>query len=88
MKKDPMDMKHWKRGGRQQVLNTYLKLHEQERLGEHWLWSVLERVAAGEKEDAVLADYGYMWARPIVHNVEVTGASGAFAAKRPCGPQG
>ena len=69
MTTNPMDTKNWKRGGRQQVLRTYLRLHEQERLGEHWLWAVLERVAAGEKEDAVLADYGYTWARPMAPNV-------------------
>jgi len=85
MTKNPMDAKIWKRGGRQQVLRTYLKLHEQEKLGEHWLWAVLERVAAGEKEDDVLADYGYMWARPIVHNASLEGCGaegGASLSKR------
>ncbi len=57
---NPMDTSHWQRGGRQQVLRIYLKLHQQERLGEHWLWIALERVAAGEKADEVLADYGYL----------------------------
>ncbi len=57
------------------MLDTYIRLHEKITVGEHWLWVALERIASGEPEKDVLADYGYMWARPIVHNGEVRGAS-------------
>jgi hypothetical protein len=62
----------WVRGGRSHVLDTYIRLHERITVGEHWLWVALERIAAGEPETDVLADYGYMWARPVVPNVKVT----------------
>ena len=57
------------------MLDTYIRLHEKITVGEHWLWVALERIASGEPEKDVLADYGYMWARPIVHNVEFSGGA-------------
>lgn len=48
----------WKRGGKQQVLNTYEKLHKG-KLGAHWIWVAMERIAAGENEIRVMREYGY-----------------------------
>ena len=42
------------------ILNTYLALHENKVIGCHWIWAALERIAAGENEQDVLADYGYI----------------------------
>ena len=55
---NPLDAKHWQRGGRQFVLGTYLKLNAG-RLGTHWMYAAAERIAAGQDEAEVLADYGY-----------------------------
>lgn len=40
------------------VIGTYRKLHHS-KLFAHWLWTAVERVAAGEAEADVMADYGY-----------------------------
>lgn len=48
----------WQRGGRQKVLKTYLQLHDKN-IGAHWMWIAIERVAAGESIENVLAEYGY-----------------------------
>lgn len=58
MKKDILRDAEWKRGGRQAVLRTYLLLHHK-KLGAHWLWIAIERIASGEPEEKVLAEYGY-----------------------------
>ena len=55
---NPLDTKHWKRGGRQHVLGTYLKLHKA-KLGQHWLYAAADRIAAGDDEVLVMADFGY-----------------------------
>jgi len=55
------------------VLKTYLKLHEG-KIGAHWLWCALERIAQGEKEFDVLWDYGYSYNTVIIkmkENVDV-----------------
>jgi hypothetical protein len=51
----------FKRGGADDILRTYLRLHERtgKIIGEHWLWCALERIAAGERETDVMADYDY-----------------------------
>lgn len=59
-----MDDRQWKRGGRQRVLRTYECLHKG-RLGEHWIWIALERIAAGEPEIEVMLDYGYRYQEVI-----------------------
>ena len=41
------------------ILKTYLRLHEG-KVGAHWLWSAIERIAMGEDELQVLEDYGYI----------------------------
>lgn len=53
------------------VLWTYLKLHEG-KIGAHWLWCALERVARGEKEFDVLWDYGYVYSDEIIEMKEET----------------
>jgi hypothetical protein len=40
------------------ILRTYLRLHAG-KLGAHWMWVALQRIAAGEGEAAVMDDYGY-----------------------------
>lgn len=47
-------------GSREDVLKTYLLLH-QKKLGAHWMWIAIERIAAGEPEEKVFAEYGYKW---------------------------
>lgn len=58
--------KQFKRGGANSILRTYLRLHERtgKIVGEHWLWCALERIAAGEPEERVLADYMYIYGGP------------------------
>lgn len=46
------------RGAKQKILRTYDKLH-QNKLGAHWLWCAIERIANGEPESQVLAEFGY-----------------------------
>lgn len=48
----------WERGGKKSVLETYKKLHEG-KIGAHWLWVAIERIASGEPEVEVMRDYGY-----------------------------
>lgn len=43
---------------KQYILDTYCKLHEN-KLGQHWIWVALERIADGEPEAEVMADYGF-----------------------------
>jgi len=50
----------WVRGGKQHVLKAYERLHEG-KLGAHWLWVALERIANGEPEIEVMRDYGYVY---------------------------
>lgn len=40
------------------ILDVYEKLHA-DKLGMHWLWSVVEQVAAGGDADAALREFGY-----------------------------
>ena len=42
------------------VLKTYLALHK-DKIGQHWLWRVIERINQGEKLTNVLEDYGYVY---------------------------
>lgn len=60
-----MGESNWKRGGKAIVLDTYEKLHEG-KLGAHWIWFALERIANGEMEQDVMRDYGYQAA--IAHS--------------------
>ena len=69
MKKDILKDAEWQRGGRQDVLRTYLLLH-QKKLGAHWMWIAIERIAAGEPEEKVFAEYGYKWHGHIAPNVK------------------
>lgn len=46
-------------GGAEHVLRIYLDLHASKIVGAHWLWALVERVAAGESADRALRDYGY-----------------------------
>ena len=52
-------VERFEEGGAESVLRTYLALHKDKIIGMHWLWAVVERVAAGEPVDRVLADYDY-----------------------------
>jgi len=54
----------FKRGGADDILRTYLRLHERtgKIIGEHWMWCALERIAHGEPELQVMADYMYAYA--------------------------
>lgn len=52
------DKVQWERGGKPHVLRTYERLHAN-KLGAHWIWMAMERIAAGESELDVLLDYGY-----------------------------
>jgi hypothetical protein len=49
----------WKRGGKEEVLDTYIRLHANKIIGEHWLWAAITRISQGEPEIEVMADYGY-----------------------------
>jgi hypothetical protein len=40
------------------VLEIYTKLHAN-KIGAHWIWTALERIANGESEYKVIPDYGY-----------------------------
>jgi hypothetical protein len=51
------------------ILRTYLKLHEG-KIGAHWLWCALERIAQGEKEFDVLWDYGYVYSDEVIEMKE------------------
>jgi len=46
------------RGAKQKILGVYANLH-QHKLGAHWLWCAIERIANGEPESQVLAEFGY-----------------------------
>lgn len=46
------------RGAKQHILRTYIKLH-QGKIGAHWIWVALERIANGEDETEVMSDYCY-----------------------------
>lgn len=50
----------WHRGGKRAVLETYVRLGEG-KIGEHWLWVAAQRMASGEPERRVMADYGYVF---------------------------
>ena len=41
------------------IIETYLQLHES-KVGEHWLFAAIERIACGEKEVDVMEDYGWI----------------------------
>ncbi|WP_136420407.1 hypothetical protein [Herbaspirillum sp. ST 5-3] len=62
-KEDPLKGVEWHRGGKQAILRTYCGLHKAEpKLGEHWLWCVIQQVAAGNcTTDEALAEYGYFY---------------------------
>lgn len=47
------------------VLKTYLNLHEG-KIGAHWLWCAIERIARGESESNVLWDYGYVYSDEVI----------------------
>jgi hypothetical protein len=50
----------WQPGGRSNVLEVYVRLHDDKLIGEHWLWAAVTRVALHKEPiDEVLADYGY-----------------------------
>ena len=54
---DPVE---WQHGGKKAVLETYVRLHDDKLIGEHWLWVAMTRIAIHkESESAVMADYGY-----------------------------
>lgn len=40
------------------ITAVYDKLHEN-KLGAHWLWCVIEKIAAGESEEEAMREYGY-----------------------------
>lgn len=42
-----------------QVLETYARLHAG-KLGAHWLWVAIERIVAGDSEEEVMRDFGYV----------------------------
>lgn len=50
---------YWLRGQNGRVLQTYIDLHRNRIIGQHWLWVAVERIAAGEDEAEVMADYGW-----------------------------
>ena len=50
----------WRPHGKLHVLETYKKLHEG-KVGAHWLWVALERIANGEPEIEVMRDYEYVY---------------------------
>ena len=45
-------------GGERRILDTYDKLHEG-KIGAHWLWCVIEQIAAGVPEDEAMREFGY-----------------------------
>ena len=57
-------MQQFRPGGATRVLRMYLKLSRKKLIGEHWLWCALERVANGEPERQVMADYMYLYHGP------------------------
>ena len=51
----------WHHGGKKDVLEAYVRLHDDKLIGEHWLWAALTRIALHkEEEEKVMADYGYV----------------------------
>lgn len=48
------------------ILDTYRKLHEG-KIGAHWLWCVIEQIAAGVSEEEALKGYGYYSTAPAVY---------------------
>lgn len=42
--------------GGKHILDTYYALHANRLIGTHWLWSAIERIAAGENEAEVMSD--------------------------------
>ena len=56
-------MTKWTRGGEKHVLKTYERLHEG-KIGAHWIWIAIVRIANGEPELEVMRDYGYFYSRP------------------------
>lgn len=64
------------------VLKTYLKLHEG-KIGAHWLWCVIERIARGESEFDVLWDYGYVYSDEVV---DMNGQKPPPDVPKPAGP--
>jgi len=53
-------MTKWDRGGEKHVLKTYVRLHKG-KIGAHWIWIALERIANGEPELEVMRDYEYVY---------------------------
>lgn len=50
------------------ILDVYDKLHA-DKLGMHWLWSVVQQVAAGGDADAALREFGYTRGTPKEHEI-------------------
>lgn len=49
--------------GEREIIATYEKLHEG-KLGAHWLWVVIEQIAAGVPETQALREFDYYEKRP------------------------
>jgi hypothetical protein len=60
----------WRRGGKKAVLDAYLKLHDG-KLGAHWLWCAIMQINAGDSEESVLRDFGYVRDSPAPTESEV-----------------
>ena len=67
-------------GGAVAVLETYLTVHRN-KLGMHWLYAAAGRIAAGENERAVLADYGYERAESDWEDCECLAVAGSEVPK-------
>lgn len=46
-----------------EIIEIYLKLHEG-KIGAHWIWCVIEQMAAGVPEDEAMRGYGYYSTTP------------------------
>lgn len=55
---DPRDDAERIQAGERSIIATYDKLHKA-KLGAHWLWCVIEQIAAGIPEDEAMRGYGY-----------------------------
>ena len=61
--------------GEREIIATYKALHAN-KLGAHWLWVVIEQIAAGVPEDEAFKSFGYYetspWRSPSAANEGMT----------------
>lgn len=80
------------------IAKVYDKLHEG-KLGAHWLWCVIEQIAAGVSEEDAMREFGYYTRAALSHPSQEDGINGlteeetsatasVFGLSHPSTPQG